>query len=170
MGRAPGPRVVPVRLAVTGVILLVALLPTACGSSLADADRPDPARTRRTPPGDFCTAVQVVGDAARPLAALVDRGGAVPREQITEAAEHVRSANVDVLATAPGEIRADIERSVAEANLQLDALEATGGDTAAVARDASARGQNGPDYTAAATRVQDYVGAHCGTGARRVDG
>jgi hypothetical protein len=151
-----------------GVALLVTLLPTACGGSLADTDRPDPTHARPTPAGDFCAAVAAGADAARPLAALVDRGGSVPREQITEAAEHVRSTNAEVLATAPGEIRDDVERSVTEADLQLDALEAAGGDTAAVARDASARGQGGQDYAAAATRVRDYVGAHCGIDARRL--
>jgi hypothetical protein len=168
MGHAPGPRIVPARAVLTGVALLVTLLPTACGSSLADADRPDATRTRHTPAGDFCAAVMAGTDAARPLATLVDRGASVPRDQITEAAEHVRSANAEVLATAPGEIRDDVERSVTEADLQLDALEAAGGDTAAVDRDATARGQAGQDYAAAAGRVRDYVGNHCGIDARRL--
>ena len=170
MGHAPGPRVVPARAVLAGVALLVTLLPTACGSSLADADRPSATRARQTPAGDFCAAVAAGADAARPLATLVDRGGAVPRDQITEAAEQVRSANAEVLATAPGEIRDDVERSVTEADLQLDALEAAGGDAAAVARDAAARGQGDQDYPAAAARVRAYVGAHCGIDPRRLVG
>jgi hypothetical protein len=168
MGHAPGPRVMPARSVLVGVT--TTLLLTACGSSLADADRPDATRAQRTPPGDFCAAVMAGADAARPLAALVDRGGSVPRDQITEAAEHLRTANAEVLATAPAEIRTDVERSVTEADLQLDALEAAGGDTAAVTRDATAREQDGQDYTAAASRVRDYVGTHCGIDARSLGG
>jgi hypothetical protein len=138
------------------------LLLVACGGSLADADRPGPARSARTPPGDFCAAVQAGVAAARPLAALVERGDAVPREQIVEAAEQVRSANADVLATAPEEIRADVERSIAEADVQLDALEAAGGDAAAMARvGATTSGSAEQEYAVAARRVREYVGVHC---------
>jgi len=162
MGRAPRPTIV-----CAGVLSATTLLLAACGGSLADADRPDPARSARTPPGDFCAAVLAGAEAARPLSALVDRGDAVPREQVVEAAEQVRSANADVLATAPEEIRADVERSVAEANLQLDALEATGGQGIT---GPTRSGSAAQEYAAATRRVREYVGMHCGVGADRRPG
>ena len=79
----------------------------------------------------------------------------------------MRSAYAEVLATAPGEIRADVERSVAAVDLQLDALEAADGDTAAVARDEELRSRlTAPEYAQAAERVRDYIGEHCGIDAR----
>jgi hypothetical protein len=148
-------------------LAVAALLLTGCGGSLADTDAPAPARADRTPPGDFCGAVLTGTRAAQPLAALITRGGTVPRDQLDTAAEAVRSAYADVLATAPGEVRADVERSVAAVNMQLDALEAAGGDTAAVARDAQLRSRlTTPEYTEAAARVRSYVGEHCGIDGR----
>src|SRR5688572_26841614 len=102
-------------------LAVAALLLTGCGGSLADTDAPAPARPDRTPPGDFCGAVLAGTRAAQPLAALITRGGTVPRDQLDTAAEAMRSAYADVLATAPGEVRADVERSVEAVNLQLDA-------------------------------------------------
>jgi hypothetical protein len=149
------------------VAVLGALLLGGCGGSLADADAPAPARPDRTPPGDFCGAVLAGSRATQPLAALLTRGGTVPRAELDTAAEAVRSAYAEVLATAPEELRADVERSVAAVNLQLDALEAAGGDTAAVARDAELRSRlAAPEYTEAADRVRDYVGEHCGMDGR----
>jgi hypothetical protein len=105
--------------------------------------------------------------AAQPLAALLTRGGTVPRDELDTAAEAVRSAYAEVLATAPGEVRDDVERSVAAVNLQLDALEAAGGDTTAVARDAQLRSRlTAPEYTEAAARVRSYVDEHCGIDGR----
>lgn len=144
-------------------LVVAALLLTGCGGSLADADSPAPARPDRPPPGDFCGAVLAGTRAMQPLATLLTRGGTVPREQLDPASAAVRSAYADVLATAPGEIRADVERSVAAVTLQLDALEAAGGDTTAVARDAQLRSRlAAPEYTEAAERVRGYVGEHCG--------
>jgi hypothetical protein len=156
---------------VAGVLLAVgALLITGCGGSLADTDAPNASQARRVPPGDFCTAVRAGADATRPLAALVGRGGTVPRAQLSEAAAQVRSANADVLATAPGEIRAEVERSVAAVDLQLSALEAAEGDTGAVARDGALRSRlTAPEYTAATQRVREYVGSHCGIDGARLD-
>ena len=148
-------------------LAVAALLLTGCGGSLADADAPAPGRADRTPPGDFCGAVLAGTRAAQPLAALLTRGGTVARDELDTAAEAVRSAYADVLATAPGEVRADVERSVAAVNLQLDALEAAGGDTTAVARDAQLRSRlTAPEYTEAAARVRSYVGEHCGIDGR----
>ena len=83
-------------------LAVAALLLTGCGGSLADADAPAPGRADRTPPGDFCGAVLAGTRAAQPLAALLTRGGTVARDELDTAAEAVRSAYADVLATAPG--------------------------------------------------------------------
>ena len=148
-------------------LVAAALLLTGCGGSLADADSPAPARPDRTAPGDFCGAVQAASRAAQPLTALLTRGGTVPREELDPAAAAVRSAYADVLATAPGDVRADVELSVSAVTLQLDALEAAGGDTAAVTRDPQLRSRlSAPEYTEAAERVRTYVGEHCGVAGR----
>jgi hypothetical protein len=159
MGPAPRSSTLPV-----GVVLVAsALLMTGCGGSLADADAPGQSPSRDAPPGDFCTAVLAGAEATRPLAALVGRGGTVPRTQLADAAARARSANADVLATAPEEIRADVERSMAAVELQLDALDAAGGDTDAVARNPAVRAALAePEYTAATHRVRRYVDSHCG--------
>ena len=147
--------------------VLATLLLTSCGGSLADTDAPAPARPDRTTAGDFCGAVLAGSRATQPLAALLTRGGTVPRAELDTAAQAVRSAYADILATAPGEVRADVERSVAAVNLQLDALEAAGGDTAAVTRDAELRSRlEAPEYTEATERVRSYVGEHCGIDGR----
>ena len=148
-------------------LVAAALLLAGCGGSLADADTPAPPRHHHTPPGDFCSAVLAGTRAAQPLATLLTRGGTVPRDQLTSTAEAVRSAYAEVLATAPGEIRADVERSVAAVDLQLDALEAAGGDTAAVVGDEELRGRlTAPEYAQAAEQVRDYIGEHCGIDGR----
>jgi hypothetical protein len=152
---------------VPALALAAALLLTGCGGSLADTDAPAPARPDRTPPGDFCGAVLAGTRAVQPLTALLTRGGTVSPEQLDTAAAAVRSAYADVLATAPGEVRADVERSVAAVNLQLDALEAAGGDAAAVARDEQLRRRlAAPEYTEATERVRTYVDEHCGIDGR----
>ena len=148
-------------------LVAAALLLAGCGGSLADADTPAPPRPDRTPPGDFCSAVLAGTRAAQPLATLLTRGGTVPRDQLTAAAEAVRSAYAEVLATAPGEVRSDVERSVAAVDLQLDALEAADGDTAAVAGNAELRSRlTAPEYVQASERVRDYIGEHCGIDTR----
>ncbi len=148
-------------------LVAAALLLAGCGGSLADADTPAPPRPDRTRPGDFCSAVLAGTRAAQPLATLLTRGGTVPRDQLTTAAEAVRSAYAEVLATAPGEIRADVERTVTAVDLQLDALEAADGDTAVVARDEELRNTlTAPEYAQAAERVREYIGEHCGVDGR----
>jgi hypothetical protein len=147
-------------------LVVATLLLAACGGSLADTDSPAP-RVDRTPTGDFCGAVRTGTRAAQPLTALLTRGGTVPRDELATATAAVRSAYSDVLATAPGEVRADVERSVAAVNLQLDALEAAGGDTTAITRDPQLRSRlDAPEYTEAAERVRSYVGEHCGIDGR----
>ena len=63
-------------------LVAAALLLAGCGGSLADADTPAPPRPDRTRPGDFCSAVLAGTRAAQPLAALLTRGGTVPRDQL----------------------------------------------------------------------------------------
>jgi hypothetical protein len=148
-------------------LVAAALVLAGCGGSLADADTPASPRPDRSRPGDFCSAVLAGTRAAQPLATLLTRGGTVPRDQLTTAAETVRSAYAEVLATAPGEIRADVERSVAAVDLQLDALEAANGDTAAVAGNAELRSRlTAPEYVQAAEQVRDYISEHCGIDTR----
>jgi hypothetical protein len=164
MGRTSRRRTAPTPMV---AVVAAALLLAGCGGSLADADSPAPARRDRTPPSDFCGAVLAGTRAAQPLTALLNRGGTVPRAELDSAAEAVRSAYADMVATAPGEIRADVERSVAAVDLQLDALEAAKGDTAAITRDAGLRDKlTSPEYTEAADRVRSYVGEHCGITSR----
>jgi hypothetical protein len=148
-------------------LVAAALVLAGCGGSLADADTPASPRPDRSRPDDFCSAVLAGTRAAQPLATLLTRGGTVPRDQLTTAAEAVRSAYAEVLATAPGEIRADVERSVAAVDLQLDALEAANGDTAAVAGNAELRSRlTAPEYVQAAEQVRDYISEHCGIDTR----
>ena len=155
------------RVSPVATLLAVALLVGGCGGSLADTDTPAPPRQDRSRPGDFCGAVLAGTRAAQPLVALVNRGGTVPRDQLTSAADAVRSAYADVLAAAPGEIRADVERAVSAVDMQLDALEAAGGDTAVVARDTGLRSRlTASEYTEAADRVRGYVCEHCGIDTR----
>ena len=155
------------RLVLVAALVAAGLLLGGCGGSLADADTARPPRHERTPPGDFCGAVLAGTRATQPLNALITRGGTVPADQLATAAEAVRSAYADVLATAPGEIRTDVERTVAAVDLLRDALEAAGGDSTAVAQDAQLRARlTAPEYTEAAARVRGYVDEHCGTDTR----
>ena len=68
MGCAPRPPTVRAAVLISAASLLLA----GCGGSLADTDRPGPARPRPAPT-DFCTAVVAGAAAARPLAVLVTR-------------------------------------------------------------------------------------------------
>jgi hypothetical protein len=147
----------------TTVVATATLLLSACSGSIADSDRPAPPRADRAPGNPFCAAVEANSAATRPLSGLRAGSGA---EFATLAAE-VRRTNTDVLATAPGEIRADVEIALAVAELQLTALEASGGDPAAAARDPELSERiAAPDYTSARQRVQDYVEANCGPAGR----
>jgi hypothetical protein len=159
----------PDRTAVRANAVLAALLLLAgCGGSLADLDRPGPARAR-TAPADFCAAVLAGAAAARPVAVLVARTDPAARQELGAAAENARRAYADVLATAPEDIRPDVERAVAAADLQLDVLEGTGGDAGALARDAAVRRTLATqEYVVATQRVTDYVATHCGVDLRRL--
>jgi hypothetical protein len=165
-----GPRATHPTVRAAVLLSAATLLLAGCGGSLADVDRPGLVRPRTTPT-DFCTAVVAAAAAARLVAALVARSDPVARQELGEAAQTARRAYADVLATAPEEVRADVERSVAVADLQLDVLEYAGGDVGALARDAAVRRTLATqDYAVATQRVRDYVTTHCGIDLRRLDG
>lgn len=141
------------------VLLLGLVLVTGCGASVADRDgaRP-PSDAAAAPPSPFCTAVRAADEASAPLQG---RSG-VPAEELTNTVEDVRAANTDLVETAPQEIRADVQTYVRALDLQLDALVANGGDTAALSSDAALTSAvNTPENAAASRRVQDYVRAEC---------
>jgi len=141
---------------------LAVVLAAGCGGgSVADTDTPAPTRAQHQPSDAFCAAVTANAEAARPLVSLSARGGRVA--DIRNVADAVRSTNLDVLATAPAEIRAAVERTVDVANLQLDALEAAGGDLTAAARDGTLTARvNAPESVDAARKVRAYVERNCG--------
>lgn len=135
---------------------------TGCGGSVADSDSPGPGRSTRDPAGDFCAAVRANSDAARPLAGLAN-GAAVPEDFPAVAAE-MRRTGADVLTAAPAEIRADVEHSVEATNLQLDALEAAGGDPVLAARDTNLTDRlRSAESIEAGQRVRAYVARTCGS-------
>lgn len=141
---------------VVGVLAALALV-TGCGGSLADTDTRAPGPAPEPPASDFCTAVQAATDAVRPLNAQLARGGA-SAERLQGLIEPVRRANLEVVRTAPGEMRIDVERSVEASTIQLDALARDGQD----AVDAELRARlDDPQYTDAAERVREYVTTNC---------
>ena len=141
-----------------GVLLVLAL--AGCGGSVADRDRPDATRERAAPPSPFCTAVVATNTALAPLSSPTAQ--AIPAEELTNTADAVRAGTAQLLASAPDEIRADVERYVGVVDLQLDALVANGGDGAALAADAEFTARvNTPENSAASRRVRDYVTRTC---------
>jgi hypothetical protein len=145
--------------------LVAGALTTGCGSSVADADRPDPTRSQPVSSSPFCTAVQANLEAIRPLNTLIGRGGGAPPEELSNTVDAVRRTGEDMLDTAPNEIRPDVERTVEAVDLQLDALLASGGDRDAVSRDPELAAQlQAPELRAASERVQTYVTRNCTPG------
>ena len=140
-------------------VLVAAVLGLAgCGSSVADRDGPRTVTTTQARAvSPFCEAVQTRRQAARPLSEpgrRVDDIGAI--------AERVRTANQQVSALAPQELRADFERVNGLIERQLRLLETNGGDTFALARDPDvARESNDPAYSEASDRINEYVRATC---------
>jgi hypothetical protein len=134
-----------------------------CGGSVADADRRDPIRTTPPPATPFCAAAQANLEAIRPLNGLVARGE-VPPDELADTVAAVRSAGAEMVATAPNEIRADVERTVRALDLQLDVLVANGGDAAAMNRDPQLMARlNSPEFAGAGDRVRTYVEQTCTT-------
>jgi hypothetical protein len=147
------------RLVPTGALAAALVLALAgCGGSVADRDRPAPTRQQAAPASPFCAAVQAGNAAAAPLAA---RGGIVP-EELSNTVDAVRRNNVQLLNTAPEQIRGDVESYVRVVDLQLTALLANGGDAAALQGDTALAAQiNAPEAVAANERVRDYVTENC---------
>ncbi|HLU57321.1 MAG TPA: hypothetical protein VKZ81_17845 [Pseudonocardia sp.] len=135
------------------------------GSSVADADAPDPTRRAPAPQSPFCAAAQANLEAIRPLNGLVARGQVAP-EELERSVAAVRRSGQDMVYSAPNEIRTDVERTVQALDLQLDALVASGGDQSALSRDPElANRLNSPEFTGAGERVRTYVERNCTTGA-----
>jgi hypothetical protein len=146
------------------VVLVGAIV--GCGSSVADADAPDPSRAAAAPPSPFCTAAEANLQAIRPLSGFLAQGR-VPPEELNDTAGAVRRAGAEMVLAAPEEIRFDVERTVQAVDLQLDALVANGGDAAAL-RDADLTNRlNSPEFTGAGERVRAYVERTCTVGSAR---
>jgi len=136
------------------------------GSSVADADGPDPTRRAApVPPNPFCAAAQANLEAIRPLNGLVAQGQ-VPRDQLTNTVAAVRRAGQDMVFAAPDDIRSDVELTVQALDMQLDVLVENGGDQSALSRDTDLVNRlNSPEFTGAGERVRAYVERNCTAGA-----
>ncbi|OLT21132.1 hypothetical protein BJF78_08815 [Pseudonocardia sp. CNS-139] len=133
----------------------------ACGGSVADADRREVPRTTAPPRTPFCAAAQANVDALRPLNSLVARGN-VPPAELSDTVAAVRRAGAEMLNTAPDDIRTDVERTVQAVELQLEVLEANGGDASALARDPQLSSRLGSaEFAGAGDRVRTYVERTC---------
>lgn len=150
------------RMALFATMAALALV-AGCGDSLAtrssdySSDSTPTTEARASSP--FCEAVENSRRATEPVAAL---GVGQQLGDVGQVAADVRTANQQVTALAPQEIRADFERTTALVEQQLQLLEANGGDTLAVARDpAISQARTDPEYTAANSRVTDYVRRTC---------
>jgi hypothetical protein len=143
--------------------LAAAAVVAGCGGSVADADRRDPVSIAPRPHTPFCAAAQANLEAIRPLNGLLARG-VVPTAELADTTAAVRSAGAEMVATAPNEIRADVERTVQALDMQLDVLVANGGDAAAMNRDPELAARlSGPEFAGAGDRVRAYVERTCTT-------
>ena len=134
---------------------------TACGGSVADADRPVPTTRGATPLTPFCAAAQHNAEALRPLNGFAQRGS-VPPEQLERTVDAVRNSGIELIAAAPSDIRADVQIVVDALDAQLDALERAKGDIAAVAQDPAASATAAASgATAASQRVSAYITRTC---------
>lgn len=150
------------------VLLLVAAVLTGCGGgSVADLDRPRESRTAAVPDSPFCSAVQRSGEALVEVTRLAARGSATPQE-LTDTIVPVRQANQQVAATAPQDIRPDVDVYLRSMDLQLDALVASGGNGAALAQDTELAAQlNTPEAQRADRTVGEYIAANCSVASGR---
>ncbi len=134
---------------------------TACGGSVADADRPLPTTPTPTVLTPFCTAAKDNADALRPLNGFAQRGS-VPPDQLQRTVDAVRRSGVELIAAAPSEIRADVQTVVDALDAQLDALVRAHGDIAAVERDPAASATAAATGAVAASqRVSAYITRTC---------
>lgn len=139
-----------------GLCAALALL-AGCGGSLADTDAPRPVQ-EQPQSSEFCEAVTANSDAVRPLGTAITRGTG-PGQELSDLIAEVRRTNDRLVATAPGEIRSEVDRTIAGSTVQLDALE-TGGSDAAQAPEVRAAVED-PEFTAAGERIREFVQANC---------
>jgi hypothetical protein len=149
-------------------VVTVGALVAGCGGSVADTDIREARAASATPAptaSPFCTASRASSAAIGPLNALVGRGDVNPGE-LAKAVDDVRRSEADLLNTAPGDIRADVQTTVDAVDAQLDALLAHGGDSAAVSADPNLTARlAAPDLAAANQRLTAYLTRTC-TGTR----
>jgi hypothetical protein len=147
----PVRRIVP--LVLTGAVL------AGCGSSITDVTPRSTAPTQARAVSPFCDAVERSQTAAEP----VSRGRIGARvENIDDVADQVRSANQQVSALAPPELRADADRVTGVVDRQLRLLVDSDGDTLVLSRDPElSRATSDPEYAAASRRLGDYVRSTC---------
>src|SRR5690606_41922840 len=81
------------------------------GSTVADANAPDPTRRAPAPQSPFCAAAQANLEAIRPLNGLVARGQVAP-EELERSVAAVRRSGQGMVHPAPNEIRTDVGRTV----------------------------------------------------------
>ena len=74
----------------------------------------------------FCAAAQHNADALRPLNGFAQRGS-VPPDQLERTVDAVRNSGIELIASAPSDIRADVQIVVDALDAQLDALERANG-------------------------------------------
>jgi hypothetical protein len=140
-------------------VLLAGAVVAGCGSSITEVTQRSAAPTPARAVSPFCDAVEQSQAAAEPLA-RGRVGGQI--QDVDQVADQVRSANQQVSALAPHELRADADRVVSVLNRQLRLLEDSGGDTQALSRDQDlARETADPAYAAANRRISDYVRTSC---------
>ena len=85
-----------------------------------------------------------------------------PPDQRQRTVDAVRNSGIELIASAPSEIRADVQIVVDALDAQLDALERAKGDIAAVARDPAASATAAASGAAAASqRVSAYITRTC---------
>lgn len=139
--------------------LMIAL--AGCGGSVADRDRPAPRVEEPEPPSPFCAAIFASSEALTPLNALA-AGGSIPPDQLDTTVEQVRTANSDLLAATPTDIRTDVQTYVRIIELQLDAVVAGGGAADALAPGTPLAAQiNTPENADANERLREYVTRSC---------
>ena len=149
-----------------GHLILLIILVTGCGRSVADADTTgtvasQPAGSTRA--AGFCAAVRANADAIRPLNQLTLTGPIhATGDGLTGAVEAARISGTVLVDAAPGDIRAAVVRTVAAMNSELNALLAAGGDAAKAARDPAVAAElNSAEVAAASRQVSTYVNQNC---------
>ena len=143
-----------------------AAAPATVGPATADPATADPATAdpsasgpAATAGGSFCDAARADITSATGLASTLTPGST--KIDIKALAEKARPLNDALVAAAPPEIRADVEKLAAATAARLDALERTDGDVLAIAKDPAflAAVQDG---LASGRRLDSYLKTHCG--------